>query len=148
LLWRFGIRRLCGFRFAAVGRGIAFGLFFFCRRFVLLYFALHRQAALVGRLGSVVRCRCRDAAFRACRIAACIFRLIRTASRKAQRDQSCEEGCEHFRLSHIYHLYLQDTEKIRKVQRNLHFSEKSHIFCAGLSSSSSNSSSDSSRASR
>ena len=119
---------------------------FSARRFVLLYFALRRQTALGSRLGSVVRHRFGYTAVR-CRTAVgrC---FVCITSRKGEYHQSCKEDCGHFPFRHHNHLYLHNTEKLAKVQRNRKVSRKSYILCAGLSSSSGNSSSDSSRASR
>lgn len=153
-LLRYLRRRHCFHRFLRFRRRTVFGIrrafciFFFCRcsGSSRISFGIDRGTAFGGAFSfRISGCFC-DTAVR-CRAA--VGRCyIRAASRKAQQYQSCEEGCEHFPFHHYDHLYLHNTEKHAKVQRNRNISRKSYILCAGLSSSSGNSSSDSSKASR
>ena len=139
-------RRLSGFRRStAFGSRRAFRFFFFCHCFGFA-FGVGREAAFGIGFGLGFRHRFGYTAFR-CRAAVgrC---FVCITSRKGEYHQSCKEDCGHFPFHHHDHLYLHNTEKHAKVQRNRKISRKSYILCAGLSFSSGSSSSDSSRASR
>ena len=141
-------RRLSGFRRStAFGSRRAFRFFFFCHCFGFA-FGVGREAAFGIGFGLGFRHRFGYTAFRTWCVALNIFRSSFTASCKGQQYQSGKEDCGHFPFHHHDHLYLHNTEKHAKVQRNRKISRKSYILCAGLSSSSGNSSSDSSKASR
>ena len=117
----FGFR--CG---AAFGRGRTFRFFFL----PLLRFCFRcRQGERYQRWFQVkVRHRF---GYTAVRCRAAVGRcFVCITSRKGEYHQPCKKDCGHFPFRHHDHLYLHNTEKLAKVQRNRKVSRKKlHTLC-------------------